>query len=55
MNVVECDTMLGYLLSDSLLKNVSLSKGVEFQIENRKNQASQCHVVVTSINLRFLK
>lgn len=51
VSVTDNDRTLGYLLSDSLLKNVSLSKGVEFQIENRNNHASQCRVLITSKRL----
>lgn len=48
MQIVESEDSFGSLFSESVLKNVSLNKGVDFKIENRKNEANQCKMTITS-------
>lgn len=53
MQIVESEDSFGSLFSESVLKNVSLNKGVDFKIENRNNEANQCKMTITS-KLKFM-
>ncbi len=48
VQIVESEDSFGSLISESVLKNVSLNKGIDFRIENRNNEANQCKITITS-------
>lgn len=36
------------------MKNVSLNRGIDFRIENARNEINQCRIMITSIDFYLL-
>lgn len=48
VQILDNDASFGSFISESVLRNVSLNKGIDFRIDNRNNEVGQCRIAITS-------